>query len=210
MTSIKAVSELRACPDCQLEVDIILESSDGVRFAAHAQNLERFSEGFPPASFTSSSSSTSPVVQLEEKSQVVELLLQFMHLKPQPDIEAIPFPILEELANAVEKYLIFSAMAVCRMCMRDQASSHAMHVLGYAAKHGHKTLANQAAKYTMSMDFDVVKRFFGTDSRVTYLWVSSTKLHTYSAHTQTAGVQRALDSCIAIGLLGRPTERWTT
>ncbi|KAG6859800.1 hypothetical protein C0995_003832 [Termitomyces sp. Mi166 len=107
------------CPDCSLKTDLIFVSSDGVKFAAHAKNLERYSEGFPPATFNPVETDLQ-VVHLEEESSTVRLLLQYMHLKPQPDIEKISFTELEELANAVEKYLIFSAMMVCKLCMKDQ------------------------------------------------------------------------------------------
>ncbi|KAG6889529.1 hypothetical protein C0995_000411 [Termitomyces sp. Mi166 len=157
------------CPDCSLEADLILVSSDGVKFAAHAQNLERYSEGFPPATFNPVEADLQ-VVHLEEESSTVRLLLQYMHLKPQPDIEKISFTELEELANAVEKYLIFSAMMVCKLCMKAKVSIYPMHVLRYAVKHGYKDLADQAAAHMILRPSTEVKEFFGRNSQIFYIW----------------------------------------
>ncbi|KAH0578074.1 hypothetical protein H2248_005538 [Termitomyces sp. 'cryptogamus'] len=167
----KHESKVIECPDCSLEADLILVSSDGVSFAAHARNLERYSEGFPPSSFNSGEPD-SQVVYLNESSNTVRLLLQYMHLRPQPDIEKLPFRELEELANAAEKYLIFNAMMVCKLCMKANASLWPMHVLKYAVKHGHKDLADQAASYTVVREPAEIEEFFGRNSQIFYIWLA--------------------------------------
>jgi hypothetical protein len=40
-----------------------------------------------------------------------------MHNARQPNLSKLPFPTLELLAEAVEKYMVFSAMQVCMMHM---------------------------------------------------------------------------------------------
>ena len=103
------------CSDCRLETDVILESSDGVQYGAHSRNLEVYSEGFPSATFARLG--PCEVVWMEENSQVVKLLLQYMHLMPQPNVKTIPFEVFEQFTDAVEKYLIHSAIQVCRLRM---------------------------------------------------------------------------------------------
>ncbi|KAF5372698.1 hypothetical protein D9615_009855 [Tricholomella constricta] len=164
------VSSIRPCPDCNLPVDIILKSGDGIKFSAHSKNLENYSEGFPPAIFTSSSGVT-PIVQIEEQSDIVELLLGFMHLKPQPEISNLPITVLEALANAAEKYFIHSAIPICKVYMTKESLEYPIEVLRYAAKHNYKSLADEAAPHTLDYTFEDVKPKFEPESRIPYLWV---------------------------------------
>ena len=97
-----------------MNIDLILESSDGVRYGAHKKNLERYSDGFPIAEATNSHNE---VVALSERSSVLQLLLQFMHNTRQPELKNLPFSTVESLAEAVEKYMVFSAIQVCKMQM---------------------------------------------------------------------------------------------
>jgi len=101
--------------DCPLTADIILRSSDGVQYGAHSINLEIYSGGFPPASSTNV---TGEIVQMPETSAVLKLLLQYMHNDRQPDSSKITFKVLYPLAEAVEKYMVFSAMEVCKIRMQ--------------------------------------------------------------------------------------------
>ncbi|KAG6894517.1 hypothetical protein C0992_005761, partial [Termitomyces sp. T32_za158] len=160
------------CADCTVEPDLILLSSDGVKLAAHAQNLERYSMGFPPASFNVTDWDEVQTVELEETSGTLRLLLQYVHLKPQPDIERIPFEQLEALADALEKYLVYGGMMVCKLYMKSNASVHPMNVLRYAVKHGYKDVADKAAPYTITYSPFEVRGFFGNNSRVFHIWVA--------------------------------------
>lgn len=54
---------------------------------------------------------------MKESSEVVLLLLQFMHRQRQPEMSNLPFEVFAELADAVEKYVVFSAMGVCKKKM---------------------------------------------------------------------------------------------
>lgn len=102
-------------PECSFPVDVILQSSDGVIFGAHSANLEMYSSAFPPAAF--GPPTLDDIVLLPEPSEIVSLLLQYMHHHRQPDSSKIPFTVLEGLAEAVEKYVIYSAMEVCKIRM---------------------------------------------------------------------------------------------
>ncbi|KAF8055418.1 hypothetical protein FPV67DRAFT_830280 [Lyophyllum atratum] len=161
-------SPIRACPDCPLKVDILLRSSDGARFAAHSQNLEQYSEGFAPSAFLSENVPTVPV---QEKSKVVLLLLQYMHLKPQPDLTSLKFDVLEALANAVEKYLVYSAMPICKLHMTNHVTNHPVAVLRYAVKHGYNSLADEAALLAISQEFKAMKSKFEKGSQIPYIWL---------------------------------------
>ena len=101
--------------DCQLPTDVVLESCDGFRYGAHSANLEAYSAGFPLAASTKLNGE---IAQLPEHSKVLKLLLQYMHNERQPDSSEIPFKVLAPLAEAVEKYMVFSAMEVWKIRMQ--------------------------------------------------------------------------------------------
>ncbi len=90
-----------------------LKSSGGKVFGAHQTNLEVFSDAFPMAGSTTAEE----VVTLEENSGVLRLMLQFMHNTRQPNLSKVPFSTLAPLAEAVEKYMIYSAMQICHTYM---------------------------------------------------------------------------------------------
>lgn len=104
--------------ECALEADIYLRSSDGILFEAHSKNLELYSGGFPPANFADVGGDEREVVQMTETSSVLALLLQYVHNQRQPDSSRFQFETLAGLAEAAEKYLVFSAMEVCKIKMR--------------------------------------------------------------------------------------------
>ncbi|KAF9472588.1 hypothetical protein BDN70DRAFT_818431, partial [Pholiota conissans] len=116
------------------------------QFQAHMKNLELYSEGFPQAG---SVKLDSDVPALEETADVLELMLQFMHHTRQPDLSEVSFTLLSSLAEAVEKYMIYSAMDICKVLSIEE---HPLDVLVYAQKHDYTKLANKAAPLTIAMN----------------------------------------------------------
>jgi len=100
--------------DCRLDIDVVLKSSDGELFGAHQRNLETFTEGFPIAASTVA---TEPV-SLEETAEVLRLVLKFTHNIRSPNLDnTTDFTLLASLAEAVEKYMMYSPMEICRIQM---------------------------------------------------------------------------------------------
>jgi len=58
------------------------------------------------------------VVQLSESAEVLNLLLQFMYRQPQPDLAHLPFSAVADLAKAVDKYEVYSAIFRCEIAMK--------------------------------------------------------------------------------------------
>jgi hypothetical protein len=111
-------SILPAVRGCLLEINVILKSSDGTCFGSHVKNLEMYSDGFPPSEF--SNPNTLPeVVLLPESSDVLSLLLHYMHKQRQPKSSGFKFNVLCRLAEAAEKYMVFSATEVCKIHMKS-------------------------------------------------------------------------------------------
>jgi hypothetical protein len=58
------------------------------------------------------------IILLTETALTLELLFQFCYPDGHPDVEGLEFSVLALLAEAAEKYQVFSAMNICRICMR--------------------------------------------------------------------------------------------
>lgn len=108
-----------------IDSDMTLQSSDDVLFKVHHANLEMHSQVFADAASTTSSTGSREgprksehIVPLTEPSNVLELMLQYTYLQRQPDLSSVPFELLSELAEAVEKYELYCAMGVCSVRMR--------------------------------------------------------------------------------------------
>lgn len=99
------------------DFDIIFKSSDNVHFKVHRINLQVASQGFSAPDNTLESS-LEEVVDLQENSDVLNLLFQYMYPQRQPDLKIIKFSLLLKLAEAAEKYQVFSAMQSCNLLMQ--------------------------------------------------------------------------------------------
>ncbi|KAF8989149.1 hypothetical protein BDQ17DRAFT_1373442 [Cyathus striatus] len=102
------------------DADVTFKSIDGVLFALHKRNLSIHTGGFPPAD----SSVESEPIQLTEKSEVLELLFQFVYPPGVPILVDVSFELLVELARAAEKYNVYIATPLCRVHMLYIVRSH--------------------------------------------------------------------------------------
>jgi len=112
--------------------DVTFQSTDGVLFRIHTLNLKANAEGFPPTEFSAASNE---IVPLTETSSTLELLFQFIYPARHPDLEYVDFETLEPLAEAAEKYQVYSAMSVCKIYMKATLPQHAEAIMAYAARH---------------------------------------------------------------------------
>jgi hypothetical protein len=90
----------------------MIQSSDGFLFRLPTVNL-KISLGswkFDPTD--------NEVVQLPETSVILDLLFRFCYPERHPNLYNLDFDILAKLAEAVEKYKVFSAINVCKIAMR--------------------------------------------------------------------------------------------
>ncbi|KAJ7102843.1 hypothetical protein C8R44DRAFT_945641 [Mycena epipterygia] len=153
---LSVVPRIQSCQSdgCTLDADVLLRSSDGVIYEAHSKNLEIYSGGFPPSNFATGSDKRE-VVQVTEPSSVLALLLQYVHNQRQPDSSQFEFKTLAGLAEAAEKYMVYSAMEILGFDS-SSISTHPLPVLAYATKHGYSKLRDAAAPGTISTSFENV------------------------------------------------------
>ncbi|KAK0482056.1 hypothetical protein EDD18DRAFT_1201833 [Armillaria luteobubalina] len=142
--------------------DITLKSCDDVLFRVHRVNLEMHSQVFADAG-----GSTIPkqqeVVPLTERAEVLELMLQYMYLQHQPDLRNVKFEVLKDLAEAVEKYEIYSAMGVCAQKMKESIAEHPLDVLLYSVRHKHEDVINECAEASINMSTTDMLRSLPSD-----------------------------------------------
>ncbi|KAJ7165505.1 hypothetical protein C8R43DRAFT_825263, partial [Mycena crocata] len=131
--------------------DLTISSSDGVLFKVHRKNLEVHSDIFADASNATKPENGDDVVHLSESAAVLDLLFQYMYRQPQPDLKDVNVAVLSGLGEAVEKYVVYSALPAVMIKMKFSVGAHPLHVLNYAARHSHKELANQAARQSMGV-----------------------------------------------------------
>ncbi|KAJ7844180.1 hypothetical protein B0H13DRAFT_1731405 [Mycena leptocephala] len=134
---------------CATDADMTVSSSDGVLFRVHRKNLGVHSDVFADAEDTTRPQDGDEVVYLTESSTVLDLLFQFMYRQPQPDLDALDFKTFASLAEAAEKYVVYSALTLCQKKMKDSIPAHPLEVLLYAVRHDHIELANEAAQRSM-------------------------------------------------------------
>ncbi|KAF8806847.1 hypothetical protein BYT27DRAFT_7190542 [Phlegmacium glaucopus] len=123
--------------------DISIRSADGKVFHLERKYLEINTGGFPSAEF----STQGELIHLTESSTVLEALFRFTYPIIQPDLEGASFEIIAAVAEAAEKYEVFSAMNFCRLRMRQFLPEHAFEILGYAAKHDYHNIIEEAVPH---------------------------------------------------------------
>lgn len=96
------------------DADVTMVSCDGVLFKVHRKNLEMYTEGFPGVDV----SVHDEIVPLTETAATLELLFQYMYRQRQPDLNRLEPEQLAKLAEAAEKYQVYSAIEVCKMRMQ--------------------------------------------------------------------------------------------
>ncbi|EPS96230.1 hypothetical protein FOMPIDRAFT_1130903 [Fomitopsis schrenkii] len=149
------------------DADVTMVSCDGVLFKVHRKNLEMYTEGFPGVDV----SVHDEIVPLTETAATLELLFQYMYRQRQPDLNRLEPEQLAKLAEAAEKYQVYSAIEVCKMRMQSLIETMPMIVLGYAAKHGYKDLAKEAAPHTI--DVSAVEAAAHLNVECFYNWVGA-------------------------------------
>ncbi|KAF5380011.1 hypothetical protein D9615_006299 [Tricholomella constricta] len=123
------------------DADVTFRSSDGVLFNIHLLNLKANTEGFvPPENAT-----FGDIADLTETSATLEMLFQFIYPARHPELEAVNFVLLEDLAEAAEKYQVYAAMNICKIRMKKTLPAHASEVMFYAMKHGYPDIMDMAA-----------------------------------------------------------------
>ncbi|KZP11901.1 hypothetical protein FIBSPDRAFT_173097 [Athelia psychrophila] len=151
---------------CAQDADVTFESYDHILFRVHKKNLESTSEGFSPPSGTTTSNE---IVQLSERSEVLDLLFQYAYPQRPPDLTSIPFEVFADLAEAAEKYQMFGAMEFCRLLMKAAYNDHPFEVLLYSTRHGYPELMTLAQRRALKLSPADAFKLFPPASYIAFL-----------------------------------------
>ncbi|KAF8149795.1 hypothetical protein K438DRAFT_1988708 [Mycena galopus ATCC 62051] len=154
---------------CDADADMTVCSSDGVLFKVHHKHLEVHSDVFANASSATRPENGDETVHLEESSDVLDLLFQYMYRQPQPDLQLVPFSVFMGLAEAAEKYVVYSALPAVMIRIKDHITEHPLNALNFAAKHGHTELGNEAARLSVSLPISDAARILTPDTFVKWM-----------------------------------------
>ena len=94
--------------------DLEVQSSDGFIFQLHRSVLQSGTGAFPGSEFDTQGE----IVQLSEAAAVLEILFAFIYPKKHTHLEKQKFEMVAAVAEAAEKYEVFSAMYACNVRMR--------------------------------------------------------------------------------------------
>ncbi|EEB91495.1 hypothetical protein MPER_10135 [Moniliophthora perniciosa FA553] len=134
--------------NCQLQVDLVLESGDGVKLGAHIKTLELFSNAFPIAGTVTHN--IDDTVKLTENSDILLLLLKYSHYDDHPDITDLGIDNVIAFMGAADKYGNYLAMSACRVAMR-RSPTNAIKVIPYKIAHRDFAEIDDLVRSTMDL-----------------------------------------------------------
>ncbi|KAJ7434626.1 hypothetical protein B0H11DRAFT_2296096 [Mycena galericulata] len=146
---------------CAPDADTTISSSDDVLFKLHSKNLEVHSDVL---AYFHAPEPGNEVVQLSERSDVLDLLSQYMYRQPQPELQNVDFDLCIRLAEATEKYLVHSAIPAVKLRLQGFIQRHPLKVLDYAGRHNHTELATEAARSSMGLPVADAVRVLAPDN----------------------------------------------
>ncbi|KAJ7582250.1 hypothetical protein C8J56DRAFT_957380 [Mycena floridula] len=143
------------CPidGCKQTVDLMLQSSDGAQIGAHSSGIISLVKDF--ALVKQAASTTKGIIYMPETAALLRLLIPFWHMAPLPTLEDLDFDTLLEVSCAAEKYLVYSAMAICQIRLREErlfTKYQKLKVVNFAVDHHYLDLADEMAPYTGSIE----------------------------------------------------------
>jgi len=143
---------------CFPDADLVLQSSDSVRFKVHRKIMDRHSAGVNSISDGISGDS----VKLAESAKVLDLLLSIVYRLDgaKSNLRSAGFDMLKAVAEAAEKYFFDIASSTCEMYMCESSAKHPIEVMTYAIKHDHVDAMDSAAPWLIGLPEDSVLDIF--------------------------------------------------
>ncbi|KAF6752329.1 hypothetical protein DFP72DRAFT_749490, partial [Ephemerocybe angulata] len=150
--------------------DIVFRSVDGILIGTHKTMLGHLSEGFPGADLVFT---TDEAVSLTEYSLVLRSLFERMHLRKHARLSGKIYSEVFELAEAAEKYLVYSVMASCAEYIERIASKgmHSMAAFRHGVKYDYTEVIDQAAPYIIDTHPNEIASRFRNYPAIVVAWV---------------------------------------
>ncbi|KAF9062138.1 hypothetical protein BDP27DRAFT_1234044, partial [Rhodocollybia butyracea] len=143
--------------------DVVVQSVDNVEIWLHQKNLECLigSSRFPPAD-------ENDIVHLPKPAKVLEILFHAIYARPFPDarIMELQFESFMLLAEAAEKYQVYSMVAVCKLRMRHEKR---LRLLKYASTHNHRDLIDELQLLLVNVPLSELVKILSVDDYKTWV-----------------------------------------
>lgn len=163
---------------------------------------------------------TRQLIYLTETGKVLMLLVQFAHNHPHPDITSLDKRELFGLAEAAEKYLVYSAMSVCCATILFRKKKFPAQALNYAVKFNHPHVADAAAPLTIDRSGEGMHGELGGSPGAFLAWlrykvdvierIEDVRAATVIAVGQGIGVRKSCPSCLGFGKCANLKDDWGT
>ncbi|KAF9477405.1 hypothetical protein BDN70DRAFT_994982 [Pholiota conissans] len=146
---------------CEEDADVTYISSDKIVFKIHSMHLNP-STSVGLALSQTNTISTPGAINMKERSDVLEILFQFIEPPPRsrnykhPSVSDISLDLFLRITEAVEKYVVYGAMRICLERLEELASKHPGEVLNYCTLHDHADIADKAAEHLLAHPIDEV------------------------------------------------------
>ncbi|KAJ3869906.1 hypothetical protein EV359DRAFT_29049 [Lentinula novae-zelandiae] len=114
------------------DADVTIRSSDNVYFKLHKKYLECTTAAFPPAELVTDAKE---IVHLTEGGDTLDILFQAIYPRPFPSLKDLEFDEIMLLAEAAEKYQVFSMIYACKIHLRCVQIHSRRRLLAHAVKH---------------------------------------------------------------------------
>ncbi|KAL1698829.1 hypothetical protein EV121DRAFT_217485 [Schizophyllum commune] len=129
--------------------ELTFKTSDGAFFSVEQRNL------WGTTDFVFKESSPG-IIEVEAGADTLKILLEFVQPRRTPLLDDLSFDNLRAVAEAAEKYHIFSAMAIAHIRMSAALKEHPLEVTSYAFRHGYTELLDRAAPLSVGQPASVV------------------------------------------------------
>ncbi|TRM57748.1 hypothetical protein BD626DRAFT_513927 [Schizophyllum amplum] len=133
---------------------IAFVSRDNTTFHIERTKLDRAADFSPPSSVASS---PTELVHLSENAVTLDLLFRYVYNEVNVNLDQFTIDQVASLATAAEKYIVFSAMSVCRLYMKNHYKTDPIQVLEYAVQHDLRDIVDAAAPYTIGNDLTLMQ-----------------------------------------------------
>ncbi|KAF8892762.1 hypothetical protein CPB85DRAFT_1440785 [Mucidula mucida] len=104
------------------DADLCIISLDNIRFKVHSMNLRAHSSVFPVVH--DATTNVRDPAHMAERAEVLRVIFKFIYPEPRLlKVGQLPFPTLEEVAIAAEKWQFVALSELCDRYMEDHAAT---------------------------------------------------------------------------------------
>ncbi|KAF5344948.1 hypothetical protein D9756_011498 [Leucocoprinus leucothites] len=147
------------------DVTVEFECQDGRRFETTSKQAYTKASALIPKDWA-----PPDVIHLSESSYILETLFMFIKPGRHPDLRNVSFDTLARITKAAEKYLVISAVTICRERMRSFIGLLPVHIFLYGVYYDCTEFVDKAAPLVVTKEtLEKVVPLLPVDYRLTWV-----------------------------------------